>query len=176
LLGQHFMAKREERRAELTAQRSLELARQEAIFDHTEKILEFRLKQMELFYAPMFALLEQSRALYDKMLYQLAQDEPQRYRRLPEPDAEGYRMHVRAQDDTWKGFRLLDQFPAVKANQKALVLAERILQIGEQTTKIISDHAGLASQDLIDLLGEYLAHYAVLSAAHKGSRKNKCYN
>src|SRR5262249_52612847 len=128
LLGQRF-----------TAQRSQELARQEAIFGQTEKILEFRLKQMELFYAPMFALLEQSRALYDKMLYQLAQDEPQRYRQLSEPDAQGYRMQVRAQDGTWKGFRLLDQFPAVRTNPKALALAERLLQIGEQMTKIISD-------------------------------------
>lgn len=167
LLGQNFMAKREERRAELTAQRSLELARQEAIFDHAEKILEFRLKQMELFYAPMFALLEQSRALYDKMLYQLVEDEPERYRLISEPDSEGYRMHVRTQDGAWKGFRLLDQFPAVRTNKKALALAERILQIGEQTTKIISDHAGLASSDLIDLLGEYLAHYAVLSTAYR---------
>ncbi len=34
-------------------------------------------------------------------------------------------------------------------------------------TKIISDHAGLASKDLIDLLGAYLAHYAILSTIHK---------
>ncbi|MGE0683197.1 MAG: hypothetical protein AB7P69_20145 [Candidatus Binatia bacterium] len=167
LLSAYFTAKREERRAELTAQRSLELARQEAVFSHTEKILEFRLKQMELFYAPMFALLEQSRALYDKMLYQLVEDEPERYKLLTGPDPEGYRMHVRAQDGDWKGFRLLDQFPAVKTNQKALTLAEQILHIGDQITKIISDRAGLASNDLIDLLGEYLAHHAVLSAVHK---------
>jgi hypothetical protein len=46
---------------------------------------------------------------------------------------------------------------------------DRILQIGEQMTEIISDHAGLASKDLIDLLGEYLAHYAILSTIYKGS-------
>ena len=101
------------------------------------------------------------------MLYQLAQDEPERYKLLSNPDSEGYRMYVCDQDDTRKGFRLLDQFPAVKTNQKALALAEHILQIGDQITKIISDHGGLASSDLIDLLGEYLAHYAVLSAAYK---------
>src|SRR5438094_2433469 len=76
-------------------------------------------------------------------------------------------MQVHAQDGIWKGFRLLDQFPAVRTNPKALALAERILQIGEQMTKIISGHAGLASKDLIDLLGEYLAHYAVLSTIYK---------
>lgn len=78
LLGQNFTSKREERRVILTAERALELARNEAIFQHTEKILEYRLKQMELFYAPMFALLEQSRALYEKMYHQLAEDEPNR--------------------------------------------------------------------------------------------------
>lgn len=160
LIGQSLMGKREARRA-------LELARQEALLNHTEKILEFRLKQIELFYAPLFALLEQSKALYDKMLHQLAHDEPQRYKLLLEPDPEGYRMQVCAPDGTGKGFRLLDQFPAVRTNPRAFALAERILQIGEQTTKIISDHAGLASSDLIDLLGEYLAHHAVLSTIYK---------
>lgn len=168
LLGQHVTAKREERRMVLAAERAMELARQEAIFQHTEKILEYRLKQMELFYAPMFALLEQSRALYEKMLHQLVQDEPARYKLLSEPDSEGYRVHVLARDGTWKGFRLLDQLPAVRTNPRALPLMERILQIGEQMTKIISDHAGLASKELIDLLGEYLAHYAILSTIHKG--------
>ncbi|PYP85882.1 MAG: hypothetical protein DMF61_15080 [Blastocatellia bacterium AA13] len=178
LLGQRFMAKQQERQAnniaveqaqqaEITAKRALELARYEAVFAHTEKILEYRLKQMELFYAPMFALLKQSKALYDKMNYQIAHDEPDRYRLLDEPDDQGYRMHVKADDGSWKGFRLLDQLPAIRSNLKALTLAERILQIGEQMTKIISDYAGLASADLVDLLGEYLAHYAILSTIHK---------
>ncbi|MCI0622789.1 MAG: hypothetical protein L0387_14200 [Acidobacteria bacterium] len=167
LLGQRFTAKQEERRVILTAERAVELARQEAIFQHTEKILEFRVKQLELFYAPMFALLEQSKALYTKMLHQLVQDEPNRYRLLSEPDPEGYRMHVLAKDGAWKGFRLLDQLPAIRSNLNTLTLVERILQIGEQMTKIISDHAGLASKDLIELLGEYLAHYALLSTIHK---------
>ena len=167
LLSQHIIAKREERRAVLTAERTMELARQEALYQHGEKILEFRLKQMELFYAPMFALLEQSKALYDKMLHQLAYDAPTQYKLLPEADPDGYRFHVLAKDGLWKGFRLLDQLPTVRTNPKALALVERILDIGEQMTKIISERAGLASEDLAGLLGEYLAHYAILSTIHK---------
>ena len=167
LLSQHIMAKREEQRVVLTAQRTMELARQEALYRHGEKILEFRLKQMELFYAPMFALLEQSKALYDKMLHQLAYDAPTQYKLLPEADPDGYRFHVLAKDGLWKGFRLLDQLPAVRTNPKALALVESILLIGEEMTKIISEHAGLASEDLAGLLGEYLAHYAILSTIHK---------
>jgi len=167
LVGQYVVARREERRAVLAAQRALELAKQEAIFQQTEKILEFRIKQMELFYAPMFALLGQSKGLTDKMQYQLAQDEPQRYRLLSEPDPEGYRLHIFAKDGTWKGFRLLDQLPAIRANPKALALVDGILQIGEHMTGIISKHAGLASKDLIGLLGQYMAHYAILSTIYK---------
>jgi len=167
LLSQHIMGRREERRAILTAERTIELARQEALYRHGEKILEFRLKQMELFYAPMFALLEQSKALYDKMLHQLAYDAPTQYKLLPEADPDGYRFYVLAKDGSWKGFRLLDQLPAVRTIPKALALVEGILQIGEQMTKIISEHAGLASEDLAGLLGEYLAHYAILSTIHK---------
>lgn len=144
-----------------------ERAKQEAVYRGTEKILEYRLKQMEQFYAPMFALLGQSKALYDKMLHQLAQDEPNRYKWVDPPDAQGYRFYVLDDEDQqWKGFRLLDQFPAVRSNPKALALAERILDVGKQMTEVISKHAGLASEDSMDLLGEYLAHYAILSTIY----------
>lgn len=166
IAGQYFMSKREDRRSLASATRALELARQEAIFEHTQKILEFRLKQMERFYAPMFALRGQSRGLYDKMLYQLAQDEPQRYRFPPKPDQQDYRLQVIDKAGEWRGFRLLDQLPAVKRNPKAFALAERILEIGDRMTKIISAHAGLASEDLVPLLGQYMAHYAILSTVH----------
>lgn len=167
LLGQYVTAKREERRAITTARQTMELGRQEAWFRHGEKILEFRLKQMELFYAPMFALLKQSEALYAKMRYQLANDDPARYRLLDKPDPEGYYLHVLAKDDSWKGFRLLDQLPRVRANQKALALVKSILEIGKKMTKIISEHAGLAAQELAYTLGEYLAHYAILSTIYE---------
>jgi hypothetical protein len=164
LLGQH-----------MTAKRDLELARKQAVFQQTEKILEFRIKQMELFYAPMFALLKQSTALYNKMCEQLVQDEPARYKALAQSDSDGYDFHVLAKDGTtWKGLRLLDQMPAVKKNTKALTLATEIISIGEQTTKIISEHAGLASSELIGLLGEYLAHYALLSTAYKSTETEPC--
>ena len=34
-------------------------------------------------------------------------------------------------------------------------------------TNVISEHAGLASADVIDLLGEYLAHYAIISTIYR---------
>jgi hypothetical protein len=166
MFGQYLTAKREERRAVATAQQATELARLEAIYKHTEKILDFRLKQMEQFYAPMFALLGQSKGLYDKMRLQLAQDEPSRYRLNPEKNSTD-EFQVLAKDGTWKSFRLLDQLPAVRSDPKAFALAEGILEIGEKMTTIISEHAGLASESLIDLLGQYMAHYATLHTIYK---------
>jgi hypothetical protein len=166
MFGQHVAAQREDRRTVAAAQHAAELAKQEAVYRNTEKIVEFRLKQMEQFYAPMFALLGQSKGLYDKMLYQLAQDEPERYRWNPQPGAGADPFQV-LHHDTWKGFRLLDQLPAVRHNPKAFALAEGVLRIGDQMTEIISKHAGLASENIIDLLGEYLAHYATLSTIYR---------
>jgi hypothetical protein len=123
------------------------------------------MKQLELFYAPMFALLGQSKGLYDKMLHQLAEDDPRRYRWSPEPSPD--RFEVLAKDGTWKGFRLLDQLPAVRKFPKAMSLATEILRIGDGMTKIISTNAGLASEKLIGMLGQYMAHYAILATVDK---------
>jgi hypothetical protein len=125
---------------------------------------------MERFYAPMRALLTQTKALRDKMRLELIQHEPQHYRFSANPTPEAGEFEVRQSDGTWNDFRLLDQFPAVKKNPKALILADRMLAIGKRMTKIISQNAGLASGDLIDLLGQYMAHYAILSAIREEER------
>jgi hypothetical protein len=168
LVGQFVLVWREDRRAALAAENAVNLSRREAIFRDTEKILEFRLKQMEEFYAPMRALLGQSKGLYDKMLRQLSEDDPARYRRDPESqDEEEFRLQVLASDGEWREFRLLDQLPAVTQSEKAFALAKAILEIGDRMTKVISDHAGLASEEIIELLGEYMAHYATITTIYK---------
>ncbi len=160
-------AKREERRARFEANRNLELARQEALFQHGEKFLEFRLKQMGLFYAPMYALLKQSKALYEKMALQLANDDTYRYKLQKKADSDEPCLLVKIDGGGWEEFRLLDQLPAVRTDPRILALVERIIYIGEQMTKIISEHAGLASKDLVETLGKYLAHHAILSMIHE---------
>jgi len=58
----------------LAGRRAAKLARDEALYRDAGQILEFRMKQVQQFYAPIFALLRQSKDLYDKMLEQLVQD------------------------------------------------------------------------------------------------------
>jgi len=158
ILGQLFAAKR-----------AAGLARDEALYRHAEQILELRMKQVQQFYAPIFAFLRQSKDLYDKMLEQLVQDEPARYRKVPKPEGNDFRWEVRDRNGTWQGFRLLDQFPAIKTNPKALALADANLLIGAKICKIISTRAGYASDALVDMLGQYMAHYAILSTIRNGS-------
>jgi len=140
-----------------------ELDRNKALFEQTEKILEFRIKQLEQFYAPMSACLRQSEALHSALQRQLAKDSPDRYILLDERDTDGNSMCVRNAAGAMYGFRLIDELPAIRGDKRAMVLVDRILAIGKEMTAIISEHAGLATEDLLPLLGEYEAHYAILS-------------
>jgi type II secretory pathway pseudopilin PulG len=161
-------AKQQLELARETAKQQLDLSMKQAVFAQTEKILEFRVKQIEYFYAPMFALLKQSDALYEKMCDELARIEPERYSRLSERDDDGNSIQVIAKDGSLKKFRLLDQMSAIRKHVKAFALVKGIVDIGDSATKIISKHAGLASADLMDLLGQYLAHFAILSTVYNG--------
>jgi hypothetical protein len=100
LIGQFSLALREDRRSAAASQQALERARQEALFRQNETLLDFRLKQMELFYAPMRALLTQTGGLYDKMRLQLVQDEQERYRWAANTDPGRRSLEVHQQDGT----------------------------------------------------------------------------
>jgi hypothetical protein len=67
-----------------------------------------------------------------------------------------------------KGFYLVDQLPAIKGNKSAMQLVDLMLELGKSMCTIITTHAGLASEDLIEMLGEYMAHHAILSAIRSG--------
>jgi hypothetical protein len=152
----------------LAARRAAKLARDEALYRDAGQILEFQMKQVQQFYAPMFALLRQSKDLYDKMLEQLVQDEPTRYRKVGTAEGTDFRWEVLDKNGTWQGFRQLDQFPAIKRNPRALALADANLAIGAKICKIIFTRAGYASDALVEMLGQYMAHYAILSNIRNG--------
>ncbi len=144
------------------------LAKTAVVFKHAEQMMEFKLKQIQEFYAPIYAALKQSLGLYDKMLDQLVHDEPGRYRRSSNPQGTDFRWEVLDQDGAWKGFRLVDQLPAIKSNPRALALADANLKLGRTMAKIIATRAGYAIEDSIELLGEYMAHHAILTAIRNG--------
>jgi len=161
-------ASRREKLAKDEASYRARLARDEALYKEAEATIEFRMKQVQEFYAPMFALLRQSRNLYDKMLDQLVADEPSRYRKVAQPEGNDSRWEVLDKNDSWKRFNLLDQFPAVKKNPRALALADQNLQVGAKICNVISDHAGYASELIVDMLGQFTAHHTILLTIRNG--------
>jgi hypothetical protein len=153
----------------LAARHAAKLARDEALHKEAAATIEFRMTQVQKFHAPMFALLRQSKDLYDKTLEQLVEDEPSRYRKVPKPAGKDFRWEVLDKNGVWQGFRLLDQFPAIKKNLKALALADKNLELGASICMVISRHAGYASESIVDMLGQYTAHHAILSTIRNGT-------
>lgn len=153
--------------AKKAAEDTAELARVAALHKHAEQMIDFKLKQIESFYAPIFAALRQSRMLYSKMLEQLERDAPDRYLNTTAVGND-FRYLVKNKEGEASGFYLVDQLPAIKGNASAMQLVDLMLDLGKSICTIITTHAGLASEDLIEMLGEYMAHHAILRAIRGG--------
>gem|GEM_PF-2182331 len=165
LISQLRIARKEDARSIKNAENTLALAQKEAVYKQTDKMLEYKLKQMELFYAPMFALLNQSKGLYAKMSSLLMKRNPNTYAMRTDPQGK-VSLHIQCADEQWKEFRLLDQLPALRKNEEVFPLINGIVDIGSKMKEIIYNNAGYASSESIPLLGEYLAHFAILSTIY----------
>jgi|WetSurMetagenome_2_1015567.scaffolds.fasta_scaffold61787_2 hypothetical protein len=165
-LGQYMVAKMTATIARNEAVNKAEIAKLEARYRHTDKIVDYRLKQLELFYAPMSALMGQSGALSYKLQLQLSQENPIRYRFDSQTPP---RLHIFDENKDTGEFRLLDQLPALRTSSTAWALVSQIVATGTEMESIIRKHAGFASENLISRLSEYMAHYAILSTLYKES-------
>ena len=103
-----------------------------------------------------------------KMLEHLERDAPDRYFKNLNASGDDFRYQVKNKEGEAKGFYLVDQLPAIKGNTSAMQLVDLMLELGKSMCTIITMHAGLASEDLIEMLGEYMAHHAILSAIRSG--------
>ncbi|MEX0806824.1 MAG: hypothetical protein WD688_26410 [Candidatus Binatia bacterium] len=186
-LGIRFNASREARReqdrmrheadlnrqkVEAEAQHTLGLARLEASTTYADKLLDLRLKQLEFFFAPLHALLEQSKGVYAKVLTQLLEDK-ENYREVPDPQFERNQMKVQMRlADGWHDWRMLDQMPPLKGNALYAPLIAEIIRIGEEMTALIAKYSAFSLDEsgVSDVYGEYLAHFAILRSIHKDPR------
>ncbi len=112
------------------------------------EVLKFRLQQIEEFYAPASLDIEQSRIVYQKLLWMLEKN--------------------RALD--LKQFRLLDHIHSISTDQEWAEykpLVDKILEIGEHLTKLVTEHAGLIESGITDTFVQYEAHFNILKAASK---------
>ena len=128
----------------LTAWVTLRRGRLDARFNFAAEVLEFRLRQIQEFYSPALLLVEQSRNVYAKMLWTVKTEK---------------------KDISLDGFRLLDHIFHLKSDKSVGPLVQRILEIGKQLKKLISDKAGLIEGGIAPMFSEYLAHFEILEAA-----------
>lgn len=152
--------------------RQLELARLEGRLTCADKLLDLRLKQLDLFFAPLHALLQQSKGVYAKLTMQLLEDQAH-YREVDDPKRPGERkLEVLWSDGKWYDWRLLDQLPPLKRHRMYRPLIEEIMRIGKEMTTLIQQHGAFAvdAQGVSDVFGEYLAHYAILLSIHRDPR------
>jgi len=112
------------------------------------EILKFRLRQIEDFYAPASLDIEQSRIVYEKLLWMLEKNQAL--------DLKNFRLldhiYTFSNDPTW-------------AEYKPLV--DKILEIGEHLTKLITERAGLIEGGITNTFVQYEAHFNILNASAK---------
>jgi SAM-dependent methyltransferase len=130
-----------------TAIYTLYQGRMDARYTYATEILKLRFRQVEEFYAPALLYIEQSRAVYEKLLWTIE--------------------HER-KDVPLSGFRLLDriyEFNHDPQFRPLKPLIERILAIGKELTGLISKKSGLIEGGISPTFIEYQAHFDILNAA-----------
>lgn len=116
----------------------------DARYAYASEVLKFRLRQIQEFYAPALLHIEQSRIVYEKLLWTIE--------------------HER-KDIPLAGFRLLDRIHEFKNDPMLKPLIKRILAIGKQLTGLISQKSGLIEGGVTPTFIEYQAHFEILNAA-----------
>jgi hypothetical protein len=165
-------AKLKEQEATAEAQRQHDLARLEAATSYADKLLDLRLKQLELFFAPLHALLQQSQGVYAKFQTQLLEDE-ENFREIPDPQFEGKQKKLQMRwQGTWYDWRLLDQMPGLKCNPIYKPLIAEIIRIGKEMTALIAKYGAFSLDEsgVSNVYGEYLAHFAILQSIYNDPR------
>jgi SAM-dependent methyltransferase len=116
----------------------------DARYKYASEIMQFRLRQVEEFYAPALVNIEQSRVVYDKLRWAIKQEKP---------------------DIPLGEFRLLDHIYEFKSNTTLNPLVDRILTIGGRLTELICQKAGLIEGGITSTFIDYQGHFEILRAA-----------
>jgi hypothetical protein len=157
------------------AKQEKEKARIDSALAFTAKMLDLEYRQLEHFYAPLLARMQQCRGIQEKLTLHLYQQSPDiNYQRIK--DERGvYRLKVK-NEGGWVDFRLLDRLPTLKDNPIALALVDEILSIVAEMVDIIRKHNGLASVDkqMAPAYGQLLAHYAVIKLERERVKAVDC--
>jgi len=163
------------------SQRSLlrnqrKINREQAKSEVTNSYVEWQLKQLSELYGPLRALLEQSNAMYRQMNRALISANPGLFRMQSAQDKDFDNKEFQIQKEgCWTRFRTVKHLGDVY-NKKYEIepYFDDVVDVGSRMATLIRDKAGYArpeDDELIKVMGTYLAHYAVLSRLHKRAKE-----
>ena len=116
-------------------------------YEYASSILEFRIRQIMEFYAPMQLLIEKSRNIYKKFIWEMDRTE---------------------KDFDKINFRLLDHISALYKDKKLRPFIDPIIDTGDEMSKLIVDKGGLIEGGVTQTYIDYQAHLEILKTAKVG--------
>lgn len=150
--------------------------REQAKSEVSNSYVEWQLKQLSEFYGPLRALLEQSNAMYRQMNRALVSANPDLFRMQSAhgKDFDNTEFQIK-KDGDWTRFRTVKHLGDVYNKGYGIEpYFDDVVDIGSRMATLIRDKAGFARPEdnaLIEVMGTYLAHYAVLSRLHKKAQE-----
>lgn len=137
--------------------------------------VEWQLKQLSELYGPLRALLGQSSAMYRQMNRVLEATAPAMFRFKQEVgsniDNEVLEIY---QNDQWTRFKTVIHLGEVYGKNFGVEpYFDDVVDVGARVASLVRKKAGYAQPNdirLIEVMGSYLAHYAVLSRLHKRAK------
>ncbi len=152
------------------------LNREQVQAEVANSYVEWQLKQLSELYGPLRALLGQSNAMYRQMNRALAAAVPDIFRleKRQGADFDNEIFEIR-KDGEWTRFRTVKHIGEVYNRGYGVEpYFDDVVETGARMAELIREKAGYAraddkddDEDLMDVMGKYLAHYAVLTRLHK---------
>ncbi len=150
--------------------------REQAKSEVSNSYVEWQLKQLSELYGPLRALLEQSNAMYRQMNRALISANPGLFRMqsAQDKDFDNTEFQIK-KEEGWTRFRTVKHLGDVYNKKYGIEpYFDDVVDVGSRMATLIRDKAGYArpeDDDLIKVMGTYLAHYAVLSRLHKRAQE-----
>ncbi|MGD2086226.1 MAG: class I SAM-dependent methyltransferase [Candidatus Aminicenantes bacterium] len=121
-------------------------------YEYASSILEFRIRQIMEFYAPMQILIEKSRLLYEKLIWAMKRTD---------------------KNFDKKNFRLLDHISRLDKDEHLKSFIDAIIETGNKMSDLIIDKGGLIEGGITQTYIDYQAHLEILKTAKIGKTSIK---
>ncbi len=136
--------------------------------DVSNAYVEWQLKQLSELYGPLRALLGQSNAMYRQMNRALEAAAPDVFRLKQEAGADfDNEVFEILKNEQWIRFRTVKHLDDVYGKGYGVEpYFDDVVEVGARMASLIRDKAGYvqpSDRNLIEVMGLYLAHYAVIS-------------